>query len=79
MCSTTQFVPSKDLGARANQEISTSAADTISTGYGLGGGGGRKDLNVLLGQVNCTSHSQSLRLRKNVRLNGAKLTHSYKN
>ena len=45
-------MPSKDLGARANQEISTSAADTISTGYGLGGGGGRKDLNVLLGQVN---------------------------
>ena len=45
-------MPSKDLVARANQEINTSAADTISTGYGLGGGGGRKGLNVLLGQVN---------------------------
>ena len=42
----TQFVPSKDLGARANQEISTSAADTISTGPRLGGGDGREDLNV---------------------------------
>ena len=72
-------MPSKDLVARANQEINTSAADTISTGYGLGGGGGGKDLNVLLGQVDCTSHRQSLRLLKNVRLNSAKLTHSYKN
>ena len=46
MCSTTQFVPSKDLVARANQEISTSAADTMSTGPRLGGGCSREDLNV---------------------------------
>ena len=45
-CSTTQLAPSKDLCARANQEISTSAADTISTGPRLGGGGGREDLDV---------------------------------